>query len=561
MRFSVDEFVVDSNEEGAGAGVDPRRALLLPLWRGRKLVIAATLLGMLGGLVAGVLRPNSYRSYGKLVIRAGAREETTPEIAVTGNAGNFAMVGQNVVINELHLLGAMQVFEETARIVTPAEVFRPYDPARIDTPETPGVLAMFHGWQSWWFANASSTPSDLPDHVLDDCERCVRAAALAISRDLTRDPAPGSNVITVSFPAHDPELARKVVAAYLEACVRQHRKFYEMNPALELLGGHMEAARRELTKAENEFTNFKTECGVYDFENQQRTLITEIQNLENQTATDKGTLEGLRARTARLEKLVSAEPATIEDTVEHNFQANPDRTPLLTYIYQLEENLRALDGRVSGGTEELERERKSITQSLERERAKLDKMPEFRDTGPAVRTLANPRLARLTEDLDDARVELDALEASATVRSGQLVEQRALLVKMVNCGDRFQFLSGQTTDARNRFEAFRTRHERASLVGSMDQIEMSNLRRIEDASLPNEKEGPQRGKLLMLGILLGGVAGCGLAFARHMLDHRLHDAAEAEQLLGLPVLGAFPDVRALPGRSAKPAKPGGPSTA
>jgi len=34
-------------------------------------------------------------------------------------------------------------------------------------------------------------------------------------------------VITVSYTAHDPLLAQKVVAAFLEASISHHRKIYE----------------------------------------------------------------------------------------------------------------------------------------------------------------------------------------------------------------------------------------------------------------------------------------------------------------------------------------------
>ena len=78
-------------------------------------------------------------------------------------------------------------------------------------------------------------------------------------------------------------------------------------------------------------------------------------------------------------------------------------------------------------------------------------------------------------------------------------------------------------------------------MGSMDQLEMSNLRRIEEATLPSQKEGPMRGKLLVLGILLGGVAGCGLALGKNLLDHRLHDVADVEAVLGTPVLALLPE--------------------
>jgi uncharacterized protein involved in exopolysaccharide biosynthesis len=529
--------------------VDPRRALLLPLWRGRYILLVATLLGIAGGLLAGVTRPNTYRSYGKLMIRAGAREELTPEM-VTGNGGSFGGGGRNVVNDELHLLGAMQVFEDAAHIVTPAEVFRPYDPSLLDDKDTSGLLALFHGWQSWWFKNASA-PDDLPRHPIDDCAQCRHAAALVLGRNLGLQAEPGSNVITVSYTTHDPQLAQKVVAAFLEAAVLHHRKVYETGTALEYLSGHMERYLQDLTSAENDFTNFESECGVYDFASQQQSLLASIHVLEDQTQQDQGRLEELRARTHELDAQVAKMQATTEEPIEHNVQPNPQRGILQARIFTLQDHLAELERQVVGTSDAREATRKSLAQQLESTNQELKQQPEFVDAGPSVRTIPNAHRERLVQQLDDARLELTALEASAAVRSGQLVEQRGHLQQIATCGPRFNSLREKVNLARSNYEKFRAEHERTSLIGSMDQLGMSNLRRIQEASLPDEKEGPSRGKLLVLGLLLGAVAGCGLAFVRHMLDHRLHDAKEVELLLGSSVLGVFPDLRP---RSGSPAR-------
>lgn len=537
----MDEYAVEPPVEGSPAPVDPRRALLVPLWRGRYLVLALTLLGIVGGLLSGIIRPNSYRSFGKLMIRAGAREEQTPE-SLAGSGGGFGMGGRNDVNNEMHLLGAMQVFEEAARIVTPAEVFRPYDPSEQDSKDTSALLSVFHGWQSWWFKNASA-PDDLPKHPIDECAQCCHAAALELSRNLGMQAEPGSNVITVSYTTHDPLLAQKVVAAFLEAAIKHHRKIYETNPALEFLNGRMEQAQKDLFAAENDFTNFEGECGVYDFASQQQTLLTSIRELEQSTAHDQAHLEELRASTKDLETKVATLPATTEETVLHNLQPNPNRATLQQRIFSVQDHLAELDRRVVGTADKIADERKSYMQQLESTKLELKDEPEFVDAGPSVRSVPNPRRERMLQQFDDERRELTALEAAAAVRSGQLVDQRAKLQQVAVCGPRFNSLREKTTQARQAYENFRTQRERVSLWGSMDDLGMSNLRRIQEASLPDEKEGPLRGKLLMLGLLLGAVAGCGLAFVKHMLDHRLHDAKEVELLLGSTVLGVFPDVQ------------------
>lgn len=516
--------------------MDSRRTLLLPLWRGRYLLVAAALLGAFGGILLGVGRPNSYRSVGKLMIRAGAREQVTPEMSVTGNAGGFGAGGHNVVLDEMHLLDAPEVYEDAARLVTPAELLRAYDPGLRDDADTSWLLSLFHRGQSWWFQRAA-TDADFPGHALDLCPQCVHVASLALARNLSLVAEPGSDVITVSYTAHDGELARKVVAAFLEASIAHHRKIYETNTTLEFLDTQLGDSLRDLTTIENEFTNFKTESGVYDFENQQRTLIAGIHELEGLTAQDQLHLEELRGRIKVLKEEVPTLPATLEEPTEHNLQANPNRATIKQRIFTLEDSLAAVDRRESGTTHERELERASISQAIERARAELGQQPEFVDAGPSIRKVPNTRRDRLTQQLDDASAELAALEASSAKRSQSLEDMRAKLHTMSQCEAKFHALQDAMVQARGRYEGFRSAHERASLMGSMDQLDFSNLRVIQAATLPSEKEGPLRGKLVLIGLLLGLIAGGGLAFARNLLDHRLHDAHDAEQLLGRPVLG------------------------
>jgi uncharacterized protein involved in exopolysaccharide biosynthesis len=533
----VDEFATDPSQAGQGTA-DVRRTLLLPLWRGRRLLLAGLVAGALGGLLLGVARPNTYRSVGKLMIRAGAREQVTPEMSVTGNQGGFGG-GRNVVVDELHLLAAPEVFEEVARAVTAAEVLRPYDPGARDDNDTSALVGLFHRGQSWWFASAADG-GDLPGHALDGCPRCVHAAALLLERYISVTPEIGSDVLTVSYSTHDPELARKVVAAFLEAAVAHHRKIYETDSTLEFLAGHMEQSRRELTTVEDDFTNYKTSCGVYDFESQQRTLLGEIHELEVQTARDQVHLEELRSRTKELGTQIAALPETVDETSAHNLQPNPDRAILKQRIFTLEDSLNTLERRVVGTTHEVDVERTGLTQALERTRKELEQLSEFVDAGPTLRRMPNPRREHLAQQFDDARTELAALESAATVRTGNLADLRQRLQTMAQCEPEFHSKEAAKIEARSRYEGFRSQHEKASLMGSMDERELSNLRSIQEATLPSEKEGPLRGRLLLFGIVLGLGAGCGLAFARHFLDHRLHDASEVEELLGLPVLATLP---------------------
>jgi uncharacterized protein involved in exopolysaccharide biosynthesis len=120
---------------------------------------------------------------------------------------------------------------------------------------------------------------------------------------------------------------------------------------------------------------------------------------------------------------------------------------------------------------------------------------------------------------------------------------RRRLVETEQCEPRYHLLQEKLANADESYKAFRRTHERTNLMNLLDQMEFSNLRRIQDATLPFEKEGPKRTKFVIIGLLLGGVLGGALAFALHNFDPFVRSPADVERLLGLKVVGVMPRSR------------------
>ena len=71
---------------------------------------------------------------------------------------------------------------------------------------------------------------------------------------------------------------------------------------------------------------------------------------------------------------------------------------------------------------------------------------------------------------------------------------------------------------------------------------------IEPASAPSTPDGRSLPVTLVLGGLLGGLVGLGIAYLRDQVDDRLRSSEEVEQLTGLPVLAEIPVDTKLSGR-------------
>lgn len=86
-----------------------------------------------------------------------------------------------------------------------------------------------------------------------------------------------------------------------------------------------------------------------------------------------------------------------------------------------------------------------------------------------------------------------------------------------------------------------------SLIEQIDKVnpdsaENLKVRVIARAGAAEEPSSPQTERVLGIGLVLGLMAGGGLAFIRDMRDQRVRSADEITAILGVPVLGAIPTI-------------------
>jgi capsular exopolysaccharide synthesis family protein len=82
--------------------------------------------------------------------------------------------------------------------------------------------------------------------------------------------------------------------------------------------------------------------------------------------------------------------------------------------------------------------------------------------------------------------------------------------------------------------------DRIKEVNLTEEVGAMNVTIMDAAGVSSQPSYPDSARFLASGILLGGLAGFGLAWLRDLLDHRLKSVEEIAAVLQLPVLGAMP---------------------
>jgi len=136
----------------------------------------------------------------------------------------------------------------------------------------------------------------------------------------------------------------------------------------------------------------------------------------------------------------------------------------------------------------------------------------------------HPKLIAAKSELEEARRRLREEQTS-------VVEARS---------DEFQLSKLEREVATNRelYNTFLTRFKETDITDDSNGI--SNVRIIDRAQVPGAPYKPNRQRMVMLWLLLGLAAGVALAFLREYLDNTFKHSEDAEEKLGLPVLGVVP---------------------
>src|SRR5262249_6003031 len=168
-----------------------------------------------------------------------------------------------------------------------------------------------------------------------------------------------------------------------------------------------------------------------------------------------------------------------------------------------------------------------------------------------------PRMQRLAEDIAEVRAQLteetrkivDGINAEHQAalqnetRLEKLVEgQRSLAKRLEGQMGRHNVPRREADTSREGYTALSARLKETQIVGSLNT---SNISIVDRAQVPFRSAGPGKTLKLLLGALVGLLAGVALALLLERLDTSIRGPHEVEAILQVPMLGLVPARRAV----------------
>lgn len=358
------------------------------------------------------------------------------------------------------------------------------------------------------------------------------------SKDLRVKIVPATNILVLSYQAQDPILAAKLVNAVSQTMVEESAEQIRKEAASvrNFLAKEVPTARLRLQQAEVVENRYRQASGIVSFEDQSKSLVNSLANLEDQERTLAGQLQGTRSRGASLRQITSTTNlnnayAAVRGGQDEQLQKL--RAKLSDLGTQLiDARLRFTENHPTVIT--LLENQRDVRALYTKELARLS--PGNSAISPS--TIASDSLSQnLTSELINNEIERLTVANKLRVVQSVKANLQARLAQLPIQQQPLTALTRQREEAAASLKLLQSKLEEARIAEA--QL-IGNIRIIEEAKPATSATSPNRAIVLVLATVLATILAIIVVLLLEVMDNTLHDASEAEELLKTPLLGALP---------------------
>jgi polysaccharide chain length determinant protein (PEP-CTERM system associated) len=396
------------------------------------------------------------------------------------------------------------------------------------------------------YADAHSQPS--PDEKVDRMRK-------DIDIELVRDARNQITAFKVSYSSRDPHLAQQVTSELTNLFINENLEVRQQQSegTTKFLESQLETARRTLSDQEDKIRQFKalhpgelpaqvgsnlqilaglqsqlqSEEDSLSAAKQQRTyletLLNQYRSLQG-TSKVAGASVGLPAINEELEKL----RAQLADLSSHYTDRHPDVRKLKQQIAETEASrARVIADLKAKDSASADPNAANVTADI----------PEVRDP-------SSP-MAQLQGQLQSNRVEIASRERAVTDLKAKVVDYQGRLNQEPIREQQLADLTRGYEQSKANYDELLKKKNESAMATSMELLQQGERFRIIDPpSLPAKPEFPNRLKFCGIGLGIGLALGAVVVGASEVMDDRIYDEKELQELLPIAVISEIPTIAA-----------------
>ncbi len=475
---------------------NPERALVdyvSALWVRRVWIVMAAGLAMMIATLFALTQPNVYSSSASVLVGGNRSGANAAEMAV--NMLRLGSVGQSQVMSALEVVNSHEVALRVVTNLGPQEILRPYQPRPIADPERErmGFVDMvtdaMHLLQASWFQSGSDPSKARADVAVEVFRR--HFVAWADER---------ASMLKLHYRAGSPELAQRILDEAVKVSIERYRQVTAPAEMRERIRSRTEGMQEAFDQAKSAYDAFIAEHGRVRF----------AEEIQSRTRSLSGNEAGHDAKARELESArkalatFSSKLAQLRDRIEQTVAVTASPGELLSQlrIRKFDIEQRKIDAEAKKSPEALKNDSdyKILVASLEHADRQIEAVQR-----PQMQTIVveNPEYRVLDERIRQLTLSQTQLESELPGIAADIASEREDLAKYYALQDQADRIVERYTLAKAEIERWKALTDTAEFSAQLDSLGLSGLQPVDPPTIPVEKEGPQRGRLILLGLAAG----------------------------------------------------------
>jgi len=483
------------------------REVVSVVFRRRRLIVLS-FIGLLAGAILAIrLLPRSYQAEMKILVE---RQRVDPVVST-----NPSIVQSDQTLTPDEVSSEVELFQSRDSL----------EKAVVD-------CGLYQPSGRWSLPAIKLRLLEALGHAPDRNTR-IYYAVLQLEDDLQVIPINNSNLIKVTYEAHSPALAAKVLNDLSDLYLAKHLAVRRPPGTSQFFDDQAEQYKKDLENAQENLVSFDTRTGVTSADFEKQVALQKYSDFEIALQQTRADVANAKQRLRALEAQEASIPSrvTTQVRVADNPQLLADlKSTLLNLELKRTELLEKYDPSYPLVQEVENQIKQTLTAVAEAEKKGVHEETSDQDpTHEWVRT-----------ELAKTKADLVGLEARATVMSNavQALQTRALRLDKASVKQQ-DLLRTVKTDEQD-YLLYRQKREEARIDDALDQKRVVNVAVAEAAAIPWVPAGLSTGDKVALAFLIAGLLSLGLGFLSEYLDPSFRTPDEIMEHLDIPVLASIP---------------------
>ena len=331
----------------------------------------------------------------------------------------------------------------------------------------------------------------------DEIEEVVGAVKKRISIDIKEN-----NIVQVAYRDVSPQRAQKIANAVAETFIAEHRRQRkeEAQNAIGFISEQLKVYKKKVEESDKNFSTHKIEADLRLAMNRRKLLVGQMTNLQ---------------------KIIPS-------------QVRMEYSPVFSRLQAHLAELEVERARLMLDATEAHPRVKDLNQEIDELKNKLDAEMKKEMVRESV-SMMNPSYLQVEQELKQLDMEISYLEK----RKSELFKDDDGEPKEIADEELSTLATGKKVDE-DIYQMLLKQMEAAYVSERLqDSDKGGRLAIIEYARLPLHPVKPIRGSIMLMGLLVGGISGFGLAFMMERLDGSFRTVEDAKTFLQLPVMASI----------------------